>query len=149
MVKHRAERLDVTFRALADATRRAILERLARGSASMTELAEPFAMSLPAVSKHLRVLERAGLVARQREGRVHRMDLARGPLREAIAWLDEYRRFWEARLDALAASLEHLQPQETTPWPHPKSGRKPRSAWSARLPRRPRRSSTPGRSRRH
>ena len=91
--------LSTTFSALADPTRRAILARLVSGTASVTELAEPFQMSLPAVSKHLKVLERAGLVARSREAQWRRCRLEAGPLKDAADWLDRYRRFWEQSLD--------------------------------------------------
>lgn len=106
------ERLDQVFRALGDRTRRALLARLARGSASVTELATPFTMSLPAVSKHLRVLERAGLVARTVEGRVHRCALGPTPLRDASEWLSAYRQFWDDSLASLAAYLEEGRDQE-------------------------------------
>ena len=103
------ERLNRTFAALADPTRRAILARLAVGEASVTELAEPFAMSLPAVSKHLKVLERAGLIARgrQRQWRPSRLDA--GPLKEVADWTERYRRFWEESYDRLDEYLEELQ----------------------------------------
>jgi DNA-binding transcriptional ArsR family regulator len=97
------DQLDRVFRALADRTRRAILRRLSTGSATITELAAPFGMSLPGVSKHLTVLEQAGLVARTVEGRVRRCSLQPGPLREADSWLVEYRSFWESALDSLAS----------------------------------------------
>jgi DNA-binding transcriptional ArsR family regulator len=97
----REERLDRVFRALSDRTRRAIVTRLKREPAMITELAEPFAMSLPAVSKHLRVLENAGLVKRTIDGRVHRFDLDPKALRDADRWLETYRAFWEGTLDAL------------------------------------------------
>ena len=93
------DRLSTTFSALADPTRRAILARLVSGEASVTELAAPFQMSLPAVSKHLKVLERAGLVARSREAQWRRCRLEAGPLKDAADWLDRYRRFWEQSLD--------------------------------------------------
>src|SRR5207245_4392147 len=98
-----------TFAALADPTRRAILARLASGQASVTELAEPFEMTLPAVSKHLKVLERAGLIARgrQRQWRPARLDA--GPLKEVAAWTEPYRRFWEESYDRLDAYLDQLQ----------------------------------------
>jgi DNA-binding transcriptional ArsR family regulator len=102
------ERLDRTFGALADPTRRAILARLARGEASVTELAEPFAMSLPAVSKHLKVLERAGLVSRGRERQWRPARLEAGPLREVAEWTEGYRRFWGERYDRLDAYLDEL-----------------------------------------
>jgi DNA-binding transcriptional ArsR family regulator len=99
-------RLDLTFAALADSTRRAMLARLAGGDASVGELARPFRMSRPAISKHLRVLERAGLVRRTREGRVSRCELEASPLREASDWVERYRVFWEGQLDALQRYVE-------------------------------------------
>jgi len=101
MVKHR-DSLDSTFGALADPTRRAILERLARGEAPVTELAAPFEMSLPAISKHLGVLEAAGLLTRERDGRLRRCGLAPGPMKAAAEWIARYQRFWEGQFDALA-----------------------------------------------
>jgi DNA-binding transcriptional ArsR family regulator len=98
--------LDATFGALADPTRRAILARLARGEATVTELAAPFDVSLPAVSKHLRVLESAGLLQREIDGRIHRCRLAPRPMKDAAAWIETYRVFWEAQLEALANYLE-------------------------------------------
>jgi DNA-binding transcriptional ArsR family regulator len=112
MVKRMANSLDSVFSALADPTRRAILERLTQGEAMVTELAEPFQVSLPAVSKHLRVLERAGLVARRKQGRVRRCKLVADPLKEAAAWLAHYRAFWEGQFDALAEYLESVSDQE-------------------------------------
>jgi DNA-binding transcriptional ArsR family regulator len=103
------DRLSTTFAALADPTRRAILARLAAGEASVTELAEPFAMSLPAVSKHLKVLERAGLIARGRERQWRPCRLEAGPLKDASDWLEHYRRFWEASLDRLDDYLREIQ----------------------------------------
>lgn len=94
--------LDLTFAALADPTRRAILARLSEGDASVGELAAPFDISRPAISKHLRVLERAGLVDRQRDGRVSRCALDARPMQEAADWVDRYRVFWENQLEALA-----------------------------------------------
>ena len=101
--------LDRTFSALADPTRRAILARLTSGEASVTELAEPFEMSLPAVSKHLKVLERAGLIARGRERQWRPARLEAGPLKEVAEWTERYRRFWEESYDRLAEYLEELQ----------------------------------------
>jgi DNA-binding transcriptional ArsR family regulator len=101
--------LDATFAALADPTRRAILARLADGEASVLELAKPFSMTQPAISKHLRVLERAGLISRDREGQRRLSRLEAKPLADANAWLEGYRRFWEKnfeRLDALLAEME-------------------------------------------
>ena len=104
-----ADRLDVTFAALADPTRRAILTRLASGQASVTELAKPFAMSQPAISKHLKVLERAGLISRGRVAQRRPRRLEATPLAEATAWLVGYRRFWEGSFRRLDALLEELQ----------------------------------------
>jgi DNA-binding transcriptional ArsR family regulator len=107
MVNYLGALLDSTFAALSDATRRGILARLARqGEISVSELAAPYKMSLPAVSKHLRVLEHAGLVARQKDGRVHRCRLRAEPMKDAAAWIEHYRQFWEAQLDSLARYLE-------------------------------------------
>jgi len=102
--------LDWIFGALSDATRRAILEELAHGERTVGELAEPFEISRPAISKHLRVLERAGLVRRTPEGRISRCALDAAPLREAADWVEHYRDFWEERLDALARYLETPKP---------------------------------------
>ena len=107
-----ADRLDRTFAALADPTRRAILARLAAGAASVTELAEPFDMSLPAVSKHLKVLERAGLIARGRDRQRRPAHLEAGPLKEVADWTERYRRFWEESYDRLDRYLEELQGRE-------------------------------------
>jgi DNA-binding transcriptional ArsR family regulator len=101
--------LDRTFAALADPTRRAILARLTGGEASVTELAEPFEMSLPAVSKHLKVLERAGLIARGRERQWRPARLEAGPLKEVADWAQTYRRFWEESYDRLDEYLDELQ----------------------------------------
>jgi DNA-binding transcriptional ArsR family regulator len=103
------DRLDRTFAALADPTRRAILARLATGEASVTELAEPFEMSLPAVSKHLKVLERARLIARGRERQWRPARLDAGPLKEVAEWTERYRRFWEESYDRLDEYLDELQ----------------------------------------
>jgi DNA-binding transcriptional ArsR family regulator len=105
MVKHRSDDLDLLFHALSDPTRRAIIEALAHGKASVTELAEPYEMSLPAVSKHLKILETAGIVVREREGRVHRLTLDGKQMKAALAWIERYRRFWMPRFDALDALL--------------------------------------------
>jgi DNA-binding transcriptional ArsR family regulator len=104
-----ADRLSATFAALADPTRRAILARLTLGETSVTELAEPFDMSLPAVSKHLKVLERAGLVARSRAAQWRPCRLDASPLKDATDWLEHYRRFWEQSLDRLGDYLRELQ----------------------------------------
>jgi DNA-binding transcriptional ArsR family regulator len=106
------DRLSTTYAALADPTRRAILARLCTGEASVTELAEPFEMSLPAVSKHLKVLERAGLIARGRQAQWRPCRLEAGPLKEAADWLEHYRRFWEESFDRLEDYLRELQSKE-------------------------------------
>lgn len=103
------DRLSVTLSALADPTRRAILARLALGESSVTELAEPFAMSLPAVSKHLKVLERAGLISRGREAQWRPCRLDPGPLREVVDWLEHYRVFWDQSLDKLEDVLREIR----------------------------------------
>jgi DNA-binding transcriptional ArsR family regulator len=103
------DRLSLTFGALADPTRRAILARLAKGGASVTELAEPFDMTLPAISKHLKVLERAGLVTRGREAQWRPCALKAGPLKEVDEWVERYRRHWEESFDRLDEYLKELQ----------------------------------------
>jgi DNA-binding transcriptional ArsR family regulator len=105
-------RLDLTFAALADPTRRAILARLASGDASVTELAEPFSMTQPAISKHLKVLERAGLISRGRDAQRRPRRLEAAPLAEANQWLEHYRRFWEASFARLEQVLEELKARE-------------------------------------
>lgn len=112
MVNLLDDQLANTFSALSDPTRRAILERLAQGDATVTELAEPFSVSLPAISKQLRVLERAGLLVQEKEGRVRRCRLEARPMREAARWLARYRRYWERQLDFLADYLSELQKEE-------------------------------------
>jgi DNA-binding transcriptional ArsR family regulator len=106
------DHLSTTFAALADPTRRAILARLASGQCSVTELAEPFDMSMPAISKHLKVLEKAGLIARGREAQWRPCTLEAVPLKEVAEWVDEYRSFWEESLDRLGAYLRELQSKE-------------------------------------
>jgi DNA-binding transcriptional ArsR family regulator len=106
MVKYPPATLNRTFAALADPTRRRILAHLSRGDRCVTDLARPHAMSLPAISKHLRVLEKAGLLRRRRYGRVHEIQLQAKPLKQAAQWVEEYRKFWEGSLDRLAEFLE-------------------------------------------
>jgi DNA-binding transcriptional ArsR family regulator len=113
------DQLTTTFAALADPTRRAILARLASGESSVTKLAEPFDMSLPAISKHLKVLERAGLIARGREAQWRPCRLEAGPLKDASKWLEHYRRFWEQSFDRLEDYLREVQAKEEK-----KNGRK-------------------------
>lgn len=117
MVKY-SSRLDATFAALSDPIRRAIVARLARGDTSVGELARPFDVSLPAVSKHLRVLERAGLLTQDRQGRIRRCRLRAAPLRVANQWIERYRRFWAERLDALAEFVEQAQASKARMPPH-------------------------------
>ena len=106
------DRLSSTFAALADPTRRAILSRLATGEASVSELAKPFEMSMPAVSKHLRVLEHAGLIERGRDAQWRPSRLKAEPLRDVAVWLEQYRRFWEESFDRLDEYLRQLQQKE-------------------------------------
>ena len=117
----RADPLSATFAALADPTRRAILARLASGECSVTELARPFEMSMPAVSKHLRVLERAGLVARRREAQWRPCRIEAAPLKEVADWTEHYRHIWTDRLDRLGRYLQHVKSKEEK-----SHGRKPR-----------------------
>jgi DNA-binding transcriptional ArsR family regulator len=105
----RSERLDATFSALADPTRRAILARLASGQATVNDLARPFAMSQPAVSKHLKVLESAGLISRRQDAQTRPSRIEAKPLAEASAWLEAYRQFWERRYQRLDALLDELK----------------------------------------
>jgi DNA-binding transcriptional ArsR family regulator len=108
-----ADPLSVTFSALADPTRRAILARLSTGEASVNDLAAPFAMSLPAVSKHLKVLEKAGLILRGREAQWRPCKLNAEPMKQATGWLEEYRKYWEESFDRLEEYLAQLQEEET------------------------------------
>src|SRR5271154_5418896 len=112
MVEYNSRMLDRTFHALADPTRRRILAQLAKREECVTDLARPHAMSLAAVSKHLIVLEKAGLVKRRRDGRVHSMKLEARPMKEAQAWIDRYREFWEGNLDQFENYLNKLQEKE-------------------------------------
>ena len=112
MVNYSPSTLNSTFAALADPTRRAILERLAHGDSSVTALAEPFNVSLPAISKQLGVLENAGLLVREKDGRIRRCRLDAAPMKEAVQWMERYQRFWEDRLSSLAGYLFELQDQE-------------------------------------
>jgi DNA-binding transcriptional ArsR family regulator len=145
MVNYSTTPLDATFGALADPTRRAILARLAQGEAMVTELAEPFRVSLPAISKHVRVLESAGLLEREINGRVHRCRLAAKPMKKAAAWIEQYRSFWESQFDALAKYLETTARKEKQTWQaqsNAKRTRASRSKSAGRL-RRPAKKSSP------
>jgi DNA-binding transcriptional ArsR family regulator len=145
MVKYSDDELDTVFAALADATRRGILDSLAGGSLGVSELAAPHGMSLPGFMKHLKVLEDAGLVARSKEGRVVSCELAAQPMQEAAMWLSRYSKFWNERLDALGRYLYHEE--ETKPWPRAPLSKSPSSASpGATLPR-PTRSGARGPSR--
>ena len=116
MVKcQRASSLDDVFGALADPTRRRILELLARTDSCVTDIAKPFAVSLPAISKHLRVLENAGLIQRHRDGRVHRLQLEAKPMRDAAAWIERYRKFWDQQFASLSHYLEKQQEKKDEP----------------------------------
>jgi len=112
MVNCSPKLLNRTFAALADPTRRRILEHLSHGDLCVTDLARPYSMSLPAVSKHFRVLEKAGLVHRRRQGRVHSLKLDAQPMQQAQAWIEEYRKFWEAGFDRLDEYLKQLQARQ-------------------------------------
>ncbi len=112
MVKYIQDRLDATFSALSDPTRRAILSRLATRERTVSELARPFDVSLPAISKHLRVLERAGLLVQEKDGRIRRCQLSAKPLHDANQWIGRYRRFWEESFQRLDALLDELKQKE-------------------------------------
>jgi len=117
MVKYSPSNLNSVFHALADGTRRAILAKLAQGDALVTELAEPFDMSLPAISKHLTVLEKAGLLSRHKDGRIRRCQLNAAPLESASEWIAFYKQFWDAQLDSLTDYLEGKAKQTTKSTP--------------------------------
>jgi DNA-binding transcriptional ArsR family regulator len=123
------DRLSVIFAALADPTRRAILARLTDGDATVTELAEPFDISLPAISRHLKVLESAGLISRSRSAQWRTSSLEAAPLQEATEWMERYRRFWDVNLDRLDAHLKSLQRRQSpAPAPAPTPPKRTRSA---------------------
>jgi DNA-binding transcriptional ArsR family regulator len=125
MVKYSDAELDAVFAALADATRRGILESLSKGDLPVSELAAPYEMSLPGFMKHLRVLEEAGLVSRTKEGRVVSCALEARPMKEASVWMSRYEKFWTDKLDALARYL--YQQEELQTWKKPASGKSPSS----------------------
>lgn len=122
MVKYSGAALDRTFAALADPTRRAILARLALGPASVGELARPFDISLPAISRHLRTLEAAGLLKQQKEGRVRRCVFVTAPLDDAREWIEAHRAFWSDQFDSLAAYLKHQTEEESSDGAGPDQG---------------------------
>jgi DNA-binding transcriptional ArsR family regulator len=131
-----ADQLSTTFAALADPTRRAILARLVSGECSVTELAEPFDMSMPAVSKHLRVLERAGLIARGREAQWRPCRIEAAPLKEVAEWAERYRHIWEGRLDRLGDYLRELKARESKTTETKTRKTKAKESRDARKPRR-------------
>jgi DNA-binding transcriptional ArsR family regulator len=133
--------LDRVFWALSDATRREIVQRLLHGPASVSELAQPHGMSLPGFMKHLRVLEEAGLLVREKQGRVVRCELAAEPMQEAAMWLAHYQKFWNDRFDALGRFLYHQE--QVDPWPKPASS-KTSSRSKGATTRRPKGSGKPG-----
>jgi DNA-binding transcriptional ArsR family regulator len=139
-----ADTLDRVFWALSDATRRGIVERLMHGPASVSELAQPHGMSLPGFMKHLRVLEEAGLLLREKEGRVVRCELAAEPMQEAAMWLAHYEKFWKRNLDALGRFLYHQE--QVDPWPKqkPEPATNPSSTLKGATKRRPKGSGRPG-----
>ena len=137
--------LDQVFSALSDATRRGVLEHLARGGATVSELAQPYGLSLPGFMKHLRVLEDAGLVVREKEGRSVRCELAPAALEDAAMWLGAYEKFWTARLDALGRFLDHQE--ETQAWKPIAAQPPPNSASRGATRSPPKKSGAPGRTR--
>ena len=142
MVQYKDEVLDRVFSALADPTRRQVLESLGRGSSAVSELAEPHGMSLPGFMKHLRVLEDAGLIARNKEGRVVSCELSAAPMQQAASWMQRYEKFWTEKLDSLARYL--YQQEELQTWKTPASPKSPRSPSSASTPSRRKKSGAPG-----
>jgi DNA-binding transcriptional ArsR family regulator len=128
------DQLSSTFAALADPTRRAILARLALGETSVTELAQPFEMSMPAVSKHLKVLEHAGLIARGREAQWRPCRLDAGPLQQASSWIEDYRRFWSGHVDALERHLDRMADRPDRPDRTDRNGRSSPTKTTARKP---------------
>jgi DNA-binding transcriptional ArsR family regulator len=142
MVQYQAATLDRVFAALADPTRRHVLDSLGQGSLAVSELAAPHGMSLPGFMKHLRVLEDAGLIARNKEGRVVSCELSAAPMQQAAAWMQRYERFWSEKLDALARYL--YQQEELQTWKTPASPKGPRSPSSVSTPSRRRKSGARG-----
>ena len=130
------DELSNTFAALADPTRREVVKRLADGSRAVTELSQPFPMSLPGFMKHLSILEDAGLIRREKQGRVVSCTLSAEPMKEASEWLTRYREFWEKRLDALARFLYHQEETQSWQAPRPRSDRRSRSSASSTQRRR-------------
>ncbi|MGA8142679.1 MAG: metalloregulator ArsR/SmtB family transcription factor [Candidatus Acidiferrales bacterium] len=146
MVNYSAPALDATFAALSDATRRGILARLALGETSISDLAAPYDISLPAVSKHLRVLERANLVGRRKDGRVHRCRLIADPMKGAADWIEKYRTFWDRQVDSLDRYLDDSQKKEKAQWRHRSLEQKTDLRSGERSRRRAKKSSRHGRN---
>ena len=146
MVQYQDALLDRVFGALADPTRRGVLDALGGGSLAVSELAAPHGMSLPGFMKHLRVLEQAGLIERNKEGRVVSCELSAAPMQAAAAWIQRYERFWTEKLDALARYL--YQQEELQTWNQPVSPKSPRSRSRAATPSRRKRSGARGPTRR-
>ena len=142
MVKYEDDVLDRVFSALADPTRRGVLESLSGGSAAVSDLAAPSGMSLPGFMKHLRVLEDAGLIAREKEGRVVSCELSAAPMKSASTWMSRYEKFWNDKLDSLARYL--YQQEELQTWNKPGSPKSPRSTSSATTPSPRKKSGGPG-----
>jgi DNA-binding transcriptional ArsR family regulator len=147
MVNYSSDSLTPVFSALADPTRRAILERLARRESCVTELAEPFDVSLPAISKHLRILENAGLLAREKEGRIYHCRLSVEPLKTAADWIERHRVFWEQQFDALSDYLNESMEKEKRSWQRNPRALRLHSRSEGRLRRRGKKFSKPGRKR--
>jgi DNA-binding transcriptional ArsR family regulator len=143
MVHYSAARLDAVFGALADPTRRAVLAKLRHGDRSIGELAEPFGMSLPGFIKHLGILQDAGLIERKKTGRVVSCQLKGGALKAALAWLERYEQFWNARLDRLGAFLEHKESDKWKSQPKTRPVSKSDASTRFRSPRSTRRGRTP------
>jgi DNA-binding transcriptional ArsR family regulator len=142
MVQYQDAVLDKVFAALSDPTRRHVLETLGQGSLGVSELAQPHGMSLPGFMKHLRVLEEAGLIARNKEGRVVSCELSAAPMKAAAVWMSRYERFWTEKLDSLARYL--YQQEELQTWNKPGSPKSPRSALRAATPSRRKKSGARG-----
>jgi DNA-binding transcriptional ArsR family regulator len=142
MVQYQNAVLDRVFSALSDPTRRDVLDALGQGSLGVTELAQPHGMSLPGFMKHLRVLEEAGLIARNKEGRVVSCELSAAPMKAAAAWMSRYEKFWTEKLDSLARYL--YQQEELQTWHKPSSPKSPRSPSRAATPSRRRKSGARG-----
>ncbi|MCI0446920.1 metalloregulator ArsR/SmtB family transcription factor [bacterium] len=148
MVKYSESALDTTFSALADPIRREILGRLTQGAASVSELARPFSISMPAVMKHLSYLEKAGLVAGEKKGRVHKFQLVAAPMQDAAEWIAGYKRFWEKQFESLAKYLDSQSKEESSSWKQ-RQDKRQRSRSSATSTRQEKKSTKRGRTQEH